>query len=483
MLQVLLILLFWIFPVSSNSVQIPVKKFTDGVLQWQLAQLGVFDRGEARFFIDECHRRSRKTTLAINLLIKEAAKNPNKAYVYVAPTYTAAKKIVWLDPNMLFSYLPDQKEYAWEKNESELFIKFPNGSILHILGGDKPDSLRGIDAQGVVFDEWDQMKEEIWTEIFYPIMNPDPTRWAMFIYTPKGHHAPAMFDKKACITTSVDLPVNGPTKRHKPDWHCVRLDAEHSGIIPLKELRKGQDEQPAHLYDQEMRCARVTEEERSLITSRLMESLMAVFTPPSETKKIISCDPSEGKDECPIYVFEDTEVIDEEILREPEIRGNIMVISGYIKNMAKEHVCNSMILDANQLGKGVADDLARNPDFDVQQFKGGRKSSDPERWRNMNMEMVYYLSREMRKGRIAPIKDAETRRQLVGASKFQIGTWNDVMSLDLAAKIREVLGCSPDRAKAYMMGIWGLQFVEGDLASGDTDYDKRSSPTRPVEAA
>lgn len=483
MFKVMLTLLLWILQVS-NSVQIPVEKFTDAAYKWQLDILGVFDRSEARFFINECHRRARKTTLVINLLIREAAKNAEKAYVYVAPTYTEAKKIVWLDPNMLFSYLPPRNEYPWEKNESELYVKFPNNSILHILGGDKPDSLRGIDAQGVGFDEWDQMKEEIWTEIFYPIMIPDPTRWAMFDYTPKGHHAPKMFDEKGCITSSVELPVNGPTKRHKLGWHCVRLDAEHSGLIPMSELLKAKDEMPAHLYDQEMRCARVTEEERALITSRLMESLRKVFISPTDTKKIISCDPSEGKDECPIFVFEDTKVIDKDILREPEIRGNLMVVSGYIKNMAREHKCNNFIIDAVGLGKGIADDLARNPDFDVQQFKGGSKSSDPERWRNKNMEAVYYVSREMRRGRVSPITDAETRRQLVSASRFQIGTWNDVMSLDLAAKIKEDLGCSPDRAKAYMMGIFGLQFVGGVVASGDDDYDKKSSkPIRPVEAA
>ena len=110
------------------TIQIPVKEFQPH--KWQLEILKVFDERVARFFLLCWHRRARKTTLILNLLIRECVKNPKKVYGYIAPTYTQAKSIIWRDPNMLDKYLP--KELVLRKNESELYAEFDNGSILAI---------------------------------------------------------------------------------------------------------------------------------------------------------------------------------------------------------------------------------------------------------------------------------------------------------------------------------------------------------------
>ncbi len=110
---------------------VPIKRFLDGIHKWQLEILKDFDAKKIRFFLINWHRRARKTTLAVNILIKECCKNPNSRYGYITSTYKAAKNIVWTDPNMLKSYLPMD---AVEKiNESELYVKFTNGSIFSLL--------------------------------------------------------------------------------------------------------------------------------------------------------------------------------------------------------------------------------------------------------------------------------------------------------------------------------------------------------------
>lgn len=165
------------------------RKFTKDILEWQIIWLSAFDRKIARYFMGECHRRSRKTTLGINGLIREAITHPMSNYFYLGPYHTEVKKMVWLDPNMLFSYLPDKKEIPWEENKSDMYIHFlRQNSYIHFLGGDNPDSLRGTAWAGGVLDEWDQMKLEIWTEILYPIYTTNPDIWAWFFYTPKGEH-------------------------------------------------------------------------------------------------------------------------------------------------------------------------------------------------------------------------------------------------------------------------------------------------------
>jgi hypothetical protein len=229
---------------------------------------------------------------------------------------------------------------------------------------------------------------------------------------------------------------------------------------------------PAHLYDQEMRCARVTEEERALITSRLMSSLKNVHVSSYDLKKIIACDPSEGGDEIVIKYFENTEVLDKQIMHKVDIGDNLMILSGHIKNMSMKHKCKNFIIDGVGVGSGVADDLALNKEFNVIKFKGGKSASEPERFADKNMEATFYVSREMRIGNVEPIKDTETRRQLTFASRFQVNNKGQ-MRLDAANIIKKDCECSPDRAKAYIMGIYGLQFVKPESQIGTTYRRKR----------
>lgn len=438
-----------------------VKKFTDNVFDWQINWLSAFDRKIARYFMGECHRRSRKTTLGINGLIREAVTHKNANYFYMGPYQKEVRLMVWLDPNMLFSYLPDKREIPWQENNTEMYIHFTDHRIntyIHFLGADNPQSLRGTDWSGGVLDEWDQMKEEIWTEILYPIYTTNPNKWIWFFYTPKGQHAPEMFDKKGRITSNMDLPVNGPTKDHEPGWFLMRLDAEHSKILMQQALEEAKREMPAHLYDQEMRCARVTAEERALISSLLINSLSQVTIPELERRQIISCDPSEGGDEIVLKHFNNTVEDDMEILHHADIMENIIVICHHLRAMSIKHNCKNFIIDSVGCGAGVAGAMRLEKDNVVIEFKGNEKADEPERFYDINMEATYYVSRQMRLGNVAIIQDRETRRQLPVASRFQPDS-KGRLKLDKSEDIKKDLKQSPDRAKAYIMGIYGLQFV------------------------
>ena len=204
----------------------------------QLGLLKDFDNKVARFFLVNWHRRARKSSLAIVLLIKECLKNDNSRYIYITSTYKAAKSIVWRDINMLRRWLPeDQVE---KMNESELFIQFKNGSMLSILGGDSPDSCRGIDACGIVIDEAPLVKREIWEEILRPIVAQNKNRWMVAIFTPKG--------KANWIYEYWCKYANDP------DWARYILSAETSGIIPSDELEKVKAELPSRIFAQEFLC-------------------------------------------------------------------------------------------------------------------------------------------------------------------------------------------------------------------------------------
>lgn len=193
-------------------------------------------QSKARFKVIVWHRKAHKTTLAINQLIRLAFKIKG-TYWYVAPFYGEAKETIWQDPEMLAKYCPPQ---IWEKrNNSELYIPFPNGSMLFVKGADKPDSLRGPNPRGVILDEYGTMKAETWQAIVQPIMTANPQAWTWFVGTPKGPN---------------DLWVKLQYARDNPNWFSSVLPASKSGIISQVALDEARKTTPQAFYNQEYEC-------------------------------------------------------------------------------------------------------------------------------------------------------------------------------------------------------------------------------------
>ena len=71
------------------------------------------------------------------------------------------------------------------KNESEFRVDLVNGSMIRLYGADNPHALRGPYLDGVVLDEFADMKPEVWHEVVRPMLV-DRRGWATFIGTPKG---------------------------------------------------------------------------------------------------------------------------------------------------------------------------------------------------------------------------------------------------------------------------------------------------------
>lgn len=223
---------------EDDKEYIPSRQFIEGMHTAQQDVFAAFDAGIARFMILNWHRRARKTTFAINLLIRECIKHPKSRYPYIAPTYKAAKNIVWRDPLMLKQYLPMSQ--VKRMNESEMFVEFNNGSILSLHGGDEPDALRGINAHGAVVDEAALSKPEVYEEFLRPIIMQDPKRWILFISTPKGKN----WFYNLCVKA-----------KNNPEWYINTLNVWTSGIIPNEEILKAKADLPAATFAQELECA------------------------------------------------------------------------------------------------------------------------------------------------------------------------------------------------------------------------------------
>lgn len=100
--------------------------------------------------------------------------------------FAQAKKIAWEYIKYYTGVIPGVKV-----NNSECFVELPSshpGSAearIYILGADNPDSLRGMYLDGVVLDEYGQMKESM---VRCAPALADREGWAVFVSTPKGQN-------------------------------------------------------------------------------------------------------------------------------------------------------------------------------------------------------------------------------------------------------------------------------------------------------
>jgi hypothetical protein len=193
-----------------------------------------FHRRKQRWAIVVAHRRCGKTVACINDLIVRASLEGKKngRYAYVAPYYSQAKNIAW-------DYLVRFAEPVLAKaNQSELWVELINGSRIRLFGADNPDALRGLYLDGIVLDEYADMRPRIWGEIVRPLLA-DRLGWAVFIGTPKGHNA------------FWDL-YNNATKDDR--WYVKTLRASQTELLPWDELEDARKSMSEDQYLQEFEC-------------------------------------------------------------------------------------------------------------------------------------------------------------------------------------------------------------------------------------
>lgn len=170
---------------------------------------------KARFKVVVAGRRWGKTLYAVSTLTKQALLKANTTFFYIAPYYKQAKMIAWKLLSDKARDLPP--ELVSKINESELSVKFTNGSTIAIKGADNPDGLRGVGLDGVVLDEFADMRPSVWEEIIRPSLA-DRKGWAIFIGTPKGFNifyelyndAQSRLDWEAFRFTTYDNPIIDP---------------------------------------------------------------------------------------------------------------------------------------------------------------------------------------------------------------------------------------------------------------------------------
>jgi len=212
---------------------------SDGVLEVELdyCPRQVFedfhDRVE-RWSVIVAHRRCGKTVLCINDLIYRALIDDKEdgRYAYVAPYYAQSKTIAW-DYLVRFS-----RPVLAKANQSELWVELVNGARIRLFGADNPDALRGLYLDGVVLDEYADMKPSIFGAVLRPLLA-DRKGFCTFIGTPKGHNS--FWEMYQTATSS-------------PDWYVKVLRASQTGLLDQAELDDAAKTMTQDQYLQEFEC-------------------------------------------------------------------------------------------------------------------------------------------------------------------------------------------------------------------------------------
>ena len=189
-----------------------------------------------RFNVIVAHRRSGKTVMCINHLIRAALTNPipNPRYAFISPTFKQGKSTAW---DYIKNYT---KNIPFIKfNESELRCDFPNGARITILGAENDQALRGIFLDGCIFDETQNISPALFPEIIRPALA-DRKGWCIFIGTTKGQNYFYQLHKQS---------------EDEKGWWTGVFKASETKILDDEELEAAQSIMSKDLYDQEFECS------------------------------------------------------------------------------------------------------------------------------------------------------------------------------------------------------------------------------------
>lgn len=390
-----------------------------------------------RYAVIVAHRRFGKTVGSLNQLIKRAINNkkfrsPN--YAYIAPFLKQAKMVAWEYLKYYTSKIPNRKI-----NESELWVELPSyypdsrGARIHIIGADRPDSMRGIYLDGVILDEYAQMKTEVWGEIIQPALS-DHKGWAVFIGTPKGQNAFYEMYLKAC---------------KEPDWFSCLYTVDETGIIDPEELASMKRNMTPTEIRQELYCDFAASAYDRLITIDLVNSAMEK-SPLSgkelqDTPKVMGIDVARfGDDSCVIFRRQGR------MTWKPDQYNNIdnMTFASIIAKKIEEWKPDVVFVDSGR-GEGVIDRLRQLGYNDrVVEVPFGGRAIKETRYINKRAEMWDECRIWLEQGGILPYLP-KLRTELTTPT-YTFDAKNRI-KLESKESMKEKTGRSPDIADALCL--------------------------------
>lgn len=408
-----------------------------------------------RFCVLVTHRQLGKTVCAVNHLLKQALQNarPHLRYFYLAPFLKQAKMIAWDYLKRYSAPLP-----GVSANEAELCLRLPNGARIWVCGADNPDALRGTYADGVVLDEYAQIKPDVFTEIIRPMLL-SREGWAVFMGTPKGQNAFFELFNRAQKAAQQEPSV----------WWVGVFRADESGVIAPGELERLRRETPENIFRQEYLCDFTASAENILIPIDAVSAACARTYAPTELRfapKIIGVDPARfGDDRSVICLRQGLKAWEPLVFR----RIDNMALAERVARQIDAFRPDAVFVDAG-CGGGVIDRL-RQLGFCVTEVPFGGAPARPGQYANKRAEMWGDMAAWIKAGGALP-ECPELKADLCQVCYDFDAAGR--MRLEPKEKIKERCGKSPDLADALALTFAApVRPRRGDNARefAQSDYD------------
>ena len=195
------------------------------------------------------HRRAGKDDVCLHWAAASMIDKP-ATYWHMLPAFSQGRKAIWTAVNPHSGKRRIDEAFPHElrvnTNESEMFIRFKNGSTWQVVGSDRYDAAVGSSPAGITFSEWALSNPSAWAYLAPIVIENDG--WALFITTARGRNlAKSMLDMAQARDDwfSEVLPVNVTNAMSEAAVEQQRL--EYTGIF-------GKEAADA-LIDQEYYCS------------------------------------------------------------------------------------------------------------------------------------------------------------------------------------------------------------------------------------
>lgn len=174
------------------------------------------------------HRRYGKDDICLHWGAVASQKRVG-TYWHMLPEAAQARKAIWdaVNPRTGKRRIDEAFPHALRATtrDTDMLIRFKNGSTWQVLGSDNYNSFVGSPPIGVTFSEWSLANPMGWSYV-RPILL-ENGGWALFLWTPRGrNHATRAFE----------------ARQKDPEWFTRRVPATATSVFTPEQLEKERQE-------------------------------------------------------------------------------------------------------------------------------------------------------------------------------------------------------------------------------------------------
>lgn len=384
----------------------------------------------ARFTIIEASTKVGKTFSCLWWFFEQAhldTRKPNENIWWVAPVYSQAK----IAFNRLRARLG--KTGVYKINETTLMITCPNGVVMQFKSAEKPDNLFGEDVFAVVFDEAPRAR----VEAFYALRS---------TITATQGHMKLIGNFGGTANWMHQLKEQSKTDDQYAYFKVTAWDAVREGILQESEILQAQKDLPPKIFKQ-LYLAEEQESDDQLCSFKAINSLWTNDHVEKSGNMFITADIAlHGSDKFVVYVWDGLRVVEETVIGKTDAPA----VEKLLKDKAIQYQVqrHNIAYDADGLGAFLRGYLEG-----AEPFVNGSKAFGDENYKNLKSQCGYKLADYINSGFIyfdCDINKAEMIKELECLQSYALDKGGKIQLMP-KAKIKEIIGHSPDRLDALLI--------------------------------